>query len=221
MATPDVPPDWPAGEPPPTEEEIRQAKALADYLDGKPAPDLDPGLKEMSDILRVAAPHMRKEQRRQKWIRLAMVVSFPAAAMILVWLALPKPQPLPPAPAELIAQQTLAARAGNTEALERAMAPYRQTVKNAPASARTKERAFAKDAAFSQALIEIKRGDGETALNTIAQAFALGDEDDVFTLNLLLARAAAHRGLGHAKDEARALSEAMKLAERLLAESLR
>ncbi|MCC6809352.1 MAG: hypothetical protein IT381_18130 [Deltaproteobacteria bacterium] len=82
----------------------------------------------------------------------------------------------------------------------------------APADARVLQR----DAFARLSAIELQTGDAQAALASANRGLALGRATDVFTVNLLLTRANAHKALGHDKAEADDLYAALVLCDDLL-----
>ncbi|MCC6811833.1 MAG: hypothetical protein IT381_30695 [Deltaproteobacteria bacterium] len=82
----------------------------------------------------------------------------------------------------------------------------------APGDARVLQR----DALARLSMLELRGGGAEPALAAADRGLALGRGADVFTVNLLLARAAAHHALGHDKDEANDLYAALVIVDAML-----
>ena len=81
-------------------------------------------------------------------------------------------------------------------------------------------KALVQDAYVRLAEIALDNHDGAAALATIDRGVALGVEQDVFGVNLLLARAAAFAAVGNEEKEAAAVHEAMLLSDALLTATL-
>ncbi|MCC6810185.1 MAG: hypothetical protein IT381_22335 [Deltaproteobacteria bacterium] len=77
-------------------------------------------------------------------------------------------------------------------------------------------RVLQRDALARLSGIEMRAGTAEAALAAANRGLALGRGEDVFTVNLLLARAAAHHALGHDKDEANDLYAALVIVDAML-----
>ena len=70
------------------------------------------------------------------------------------------------------------------------------------------------------ATIELRAGKHDAAIANADRGLALGRPADVFTVNLYLARAAAHRAKGDVTKESEDLHAALVLVEALAAEAL-
>jgi hypothetical protein len=118
----------------PTEEELRQARALARALEGEPDPDAPLEAVETAAFLRYARDGGRLDQlalRRRRpfrWPALAIVAVVAAAGLML--LVRPRPPVPPPPTAALLRAQASAARGspGGLAALDQEMQRYRQAM---------------------------------------------------------------------------------------------
>ena len=143
-------------EKPPTDDELREAAALAHALEGSlaagsaPPPDaleaaallsgssrsmqLDPA--RSAAILAELQSRVRPPARRPRWVRVAVGAAGMAAAAMLAFvvpqrgMAPPAPHPLPRAPAELLSAQLASIRNPGVGAadLDRELHAYRETL---------------------------------------------------------------------------------------------
>ncbi|MCC6806208.1 MAG: hypothetical protein IT381_02195 [Deltaproteobacteria bacterium] len=87
-----------------------------------------------------------------------------------------------------------------------------------PPRALTKNEAalVTRDALGQLAAMELRAGDAAKAIAAASKGLAFGQSADAFTVNLLIARANAHRQLGNVKEEVADLDAAMDILEAML-----
>lgn len=131
-------------EPEPSEEEAREAAALAAMLDGRGAPDAVPkdvvqaaailrhGARPL-DALRARALRDRVAPKPRTGVRFLVAGAAAAALVLVLWTQSASPPSAIPAPDEaVLAAQADAARGQDRAALDRAMRAYRKSMLAAP-----------------------------------------------------------------------------------------
>lgn len=231
-----------------TEEE--EGKTICDLRDGKPAPDLDPRLAATAALLQLAlSPKLAQlpplhVRRTRRWSRRIAAASPVIAASILLWFVLTRPV-LPPAPSPEIAK---AAQSGDPATVDMAMQAYRRDMVNVgllkgAEEAHTRADAaiaagnfdaarealstlkgrggfIERDAWFRLATVELRAGKADAAITNADRGLALGRPADIFTVNLLMARAAAYKATGDLTKASEDLHAAIVVIDELFNKAL-
>ncbi len=108
-----------------------------------------------------------------------------------------------------------AVRAGDLAAASDALADF--TEQRPPEDVSAEDaRIVRQDVHYRLSRLALQRGDAEEARRWAERGLTLGEEDDVFTANLYVARGQAREALGQATQAAADYHEALKINERLL-----
>lgn len=247
-------------EPEPTPEELAAAQALADFLDGKPAPGLPPDIAATATFLQlVMKPPTAQDvadvkarlvlRRKPRWaVRAGVAAAIAASLAIAVWLLLARSVATPEPSSELLQAQADAIKSGDPKALDLAMQTYRkdlvkiEKLRGAEAVHTRADQAIAagdlnaarealttltgnggvieRDAWFRLATVELRAGRTDAAIADADRGLALGRPADLFTVNLYLARAAAHRARGDVEAAVNDMHAAVVLLDALTSAAL-
>ena len=242
----------------PTPEELEAAKALSDYLDGKPSPALDQRAKNTADFLRMALHSPSAERveavkarlqlrRKARWSRRIGLAAAVMAMVLVVWFAA-RPVPLPEPGPDVVNAGLDAAKKGDPKAVDLAMSGYRgklvkigllkgaedvhtradaaiaagdfPAAREALSTLQGRGGAIERDAWFRLATVELRAGRTDAAIANAERGLSMGRRMDMFTVNLLLARAAAYEARGDARAAAKDLGDVMDIYEALLDRAL-
>lgn len=195
-----------------------------------------------------ARAKLQLKPRARRSLRGAVALAIAASIAIGLWFMLGRAVTTPQPGRELLQAEADAVKSGDPKAIDLAMQAYRRELvktselrsaeavhmradaaiaagdfaaaRTALTSLRGSGGVIERDAWFRLATVELRAGQNEAAVANADRGLALGKPVDVFTVNLLLARAAAYRASGEDSKAIADLHAALVIVDELTTKAL-